>query len=203
MNYICHARFPKIFIDGPYGAPAQDYKKYDILLLVGLGIGATPFISILRDILNNTQSNKVNFQPKWFWKLLLHEPAFITSILMQEMESKTSQNETNNGDGPGRAYFYWVTREQGSFEWFKGVMNEVAESDHNVCPNPLLLLFLLVNFLRKKKTDESKCIIRMSSKCITTWQVFTKKVMFDLLSLQWFSHFNTQKAELILYLEVR
>ncbi|XP_042384535.1 putative respiratory burst oxidase homolog protein H [Zingiber officinale] len=99
-------RFPKIFIDGPYGAPAQDYKKYDILLLVGLGIGATPFISILRDILNNTQSNK-------------------------EMESKTSQNETNNGDGPGRAYFYWVTREQGSFEWFKGVMNEVAESDHN------------------------------------------------------------------------
>lgn len=59
MNYICYARFPKIFIDGPYGAPAQDYKKYDILLLVGLGIGATPFISILRDILNNTQANKV------------------------------------------------------------------------------------------------------------------------------------------------
>ncbi|KAH7578483.1 hypothetical protein JRO89_XS01G0387400 [Xanthoceras sorbifolium] len=30
-----------------------------------------------------------------------------------------------------RAYFYWVTREQGSFDWFKGVMNEVAELDHN------------------------------------------------------------------------
>lgn len=29
-----------------------------------------------------------------------------------------------------RAYFYWVTREQGSFDWFKGVMNEVAEEDH-------------------------------------------------------------------------
>ncbi|KAI7994713.1 hypothetical protein LOK49_LG11G02719 [Camellia lanceoleosa] len=27
------------------------------------------------------------------------------------------------------AYFYWVTREQGSFDWFKGVMNEVAELD--------------------------------------------------------------------------
>lgn len=84
------------------------------------------------------------------------------------MESKTSPSETNNGDGPGRAYFYWVTREQGSFEWFKGVMNEVAESDHNVSPNPLLLLFLLINFLRKEKPDESKCIFRMSSKCITT-----------------------------------
>ena len=44
---------PKLLIDGPYGAPAQDYHKYDVLLLVGLGIGATPFISILKDLLNN------------------------------------------------------------------------------------------------------------------------------------------------------
>lgn len=34
---------------------------------------------------------------------------------------------------PERAYFYWVTREQGSFEWFKGVMDDVAEQDVNVC----------------------------------------------------------------------
>lgn len=39
-----------------------------------------------------------------------------------------------------RAYFYWVTREQGSFDWFKNVMDEVAETDrkniielHNYC----------------------------------------------------------------------
>ncbi|KAG0457892.1 hypothetical protein HPP92_023049 [Vanilla planifolia] len=45
--------FPKVLIDGPYGAPAQDYKKYDVVLLVGLGIGATPFISVVKDIVNN------------------------------------------------------------------------------------------------------------------------------------------------------
>lgn len=33
------------------------------------------------------------------------------------------------------AYFYWVTREQGSFDWFKGVMDEVAELDQRVLPN--------------------------------------------------------------------
>jgi hypothetical protein len=33
---------------------------------------------------------------------------------------------------PERAYFYWVTREQGSFDWFKGVMDDIAEHDHNV-----------------------------------------------------------------------
>lgn len=39
-----------------------------------------------------------------------------------------------------RVYFYWCTREEGSFEWFRGVMNEVAEKDsrgaielHNHC----------------------------------------------------------------------
>ena len=34
--------------------------------------------------------------------------------------------------GLERVYFYWVTREQGSFEWFKGVMNDIVEYDHGV-----------------------------------------------------------------------
>lgn len=57
-------RFPRLYIDGPYGAPAQDYLKYDVLLLVGLGIGATPFISILKDLLNHDKfSDPVLFLP--------------------------------------------------------------------------------------------------------------------------------------------
>ncbi|XP_057416536.1 respiratory burst oxidase homolog protein A-like isoform X2 [Lotus japonicus] len=41
---------PKLYIDGPYGSASQDHVKYDILVLIGLGIGATPFISILKDV---------------------------------------------------------------------------------------------------------------------------------------------------------
>jgi hypothetical protein len=53
--------------------------------------------------------------------------------LQQEVESiHGSEIGSFKNNGPGRAYFYWVTREQGSFEWFKGVMNDVAESDHSV-----------------------------------------------------------------------
>lgn len=51
--HILWCSFPRIYIKGPYGAPAQNYKDYDILLLIGLGIGATPFISILKDLLNH------------------------------------------------------------------------------------------------------------------------------------------------------
>ena len=43
----------KILIYGLYGATAEDYRKYDLLLLVGLGIRATPFIGILKDLLKN------------------------------------------------------------------------------------------------------------------------------------------------------
>lgn len=50
---IFEDRFPTIWIKGPFGAPAQDYTKFDILLLIGMGIGATPFVSIIKDLLNN------------------------------------------------------------------------------------------------------------------------------------------------------
>lgn len=43
------------------------------------------------------------------------------------------------------AYFYWVTREQGSFDWFKGVMNEVADQDQRVLTNVMPLNLTVVD----------------------------------------------------------
>lgn len=110
---------PRLFIDGPYGAPAQDYQKYDVLLLVGLGIGATPFISILKDLL----SNIVKKEEQEDMEMDLYPvPNFPPQISKTSPKQKKILKTTN-------AYFYWVTREQGSFDWFKGIMNEVAELD--------------------------------------------------------------------------
>ncbi|XP_046745897.1 dual oxidase 1-like [Diprion similis] len=41
---------PKIRIDGPYGEGAQDWYKYKTAIMIGGGIGVTPFSSILKDI---------------------------------------------------------------------------------------------------------------------------------------------------------
>eukprot|EP00898_Chlorokybus_atmophyticus_P008683 jgi/Chlat1/8816/Chrsp90S08120 len=38
-------------VDGPYPAPAQHVSEYDTVLLVGAGIGLTPFAGVLRDII--------------------------------------------------------------------------------------------------------------------------------------------------------
>ncbi|XP_047169679.1 putative respiratory burst oxidase homolog protein H isoform X1 [Vigna umbellata] len=104
-------RYPKILVKGPYGAPAQSYKNYDVLFLIGLGIGATPMISILKDMLNHIKLG--------------------TPIEVSDKDSIQVNQSDEAKKGPERAYFYWVTREQSSFEWFKGVMDDIADYDHD------------------------------------------------------------------------
>ncbi|KAI3956377.1 hypothetical protein MKW92_032024 [Papaver armeniacum] len=82
----------------------QDYKDFEVVLLVGLGIGATPMISIIKDIVHN-------MKPK-------------------DLEGGKSTTNRNNFKTK-RAYFYWVTNDQGSFEWFKDVMDDVSKMDIN------------------------------------------------------------------------
>ena len=41
---------PAIRIDGPYGAPAEDVFDNEIAILIGTGIGVTPWASILKNI---------------------------------------------------------------------------------------------------------------------------------------------------------
>ncbi|KAF9229209.1 hypothetical protein BS17DRAFT_743015 [Gyrodon lividus] len=41
---------PQVRIDGPYGAPAEDVFDNEVAVLIGAGIGVTPFASILKHI---------------------------------------------------------------------------------------------------------------------------------------------------------
>lgn len=69
----------------------------------------------------------------------------------ESSNSFTSSNVTPGGNKRSRrttnAYFYWVTREPGSFEWFKGVMDEVAEMDHKVIYNMFINKSLISAYL--------------------------------------------------------
>ncbi|KAG7557418.1 NADPH oxidase Respiratory burst [Arabidopsis suecica] len=121
--------FPELLIDGPYGAPAQDHWKYDVVLLVGLGIGATPFVSILRDLLNTIvkqQEQAECLSGSCSNSNISSDHSF--SCLNSEAGSRIPQTQRKTLNTKN-AYFYWVTREQGSFDWFKDIMNEIADSD--------------------------------------------------------------------------
>uniref|UniRef100_U3DM51 NAD(P)H oxidase (H2O2-forming) n=1 Tax=Callithrix jacchus TaxID=9483 RepID=U3DM51_CALJA len=44
------AGFPKLYLDGPFGEGHQEWHKFEVSVLVGGGIGVTPFASILKDL---------------------------------------------------------------------------------------------------------------------------------------------------------
>ena len=61
---------PRVYIDGPFGSASEDVFKYEVAVLVGAGIGATPFASILKSVwyrmnypMKKTRLRKVYF----FW----------------------------------------------------------------------------------------------------------------------------------------
>ncbi|KAF5325318.1 hypothetical protein D9619_009796 [Psilocybe cf. subviscida] len=78
---------PRVMVDGPFGSASEDFLNYETVLLVGAGIGVTPFASILKSIwyrMNNqhkgppTRLSKVYFTwvirdygtAEWFHSLL-------------------------------------------------------------------------------------------------------------------------------------
>ena len=44
--------FPKLYLDGPFGEGHQDWFRYEVAVLVGGGIGVTPFASILKELVH-------------------------------------------------------------------------------------------------------------------------------------------------------
>ena len=43
---------PQIYIDGPFGAPSSNIFRAEHAVLIGTGIGVTPFASILQSIMH-------------------------------------------------------------------------------------------------------------------------------------------------------
>ncbi len=79
-------------IDGPYGAPTGHIFEARYAVMIGAGIGVTPFASVLESILRRGQQ----------------------------------------GDAPSntqKVHFFWLNRDQYSFEWFAALLGELEHSD--------------------------------------------------------------------------
>ncbi|TIB75270.1 general substrate transporter [Wallemia mellicola] len=46
----CNCEMPRLMVDGPYGAPADNALNKEVAVLIGAGIGVTPFASILKSL---------------------------------------------------------------------------------------------------------------------------------------------------------
>ncbi|WAR00381.1 DUOX2-like protein [Mya arenaria] len=54
---------PKVLLDGPFGEGHQNWYKFEVAVLIGGGIGVTPFAAILKDIVHKSEM-AINMQCK-------------------------------------------------------------------------------------------------------------------------------------------
>ncbi|KAJ7352289.1 FAD-binding domain-containing protein [Mycena albidolilacea] len=69
FNLAVNANLPAVRIDGPFGAPAEDVFDNQVAVLIGAGIGVTPFASILKDIYYRQRENRLGSlqRVEFFW----------------------------------------------------------------------------------------------------------------------------------------
>ncbi|XP_069469106.1 NADPH oxidase 1 [Ambystoma mexicanum] len=85
---------PKIEVDGPFGTASEDVFQYEVSMLVGAGIGVTPFASILKSIWYKFQHSDQSLKTKkiYFYWICRETGAFawfadLLASLEQEMDS--------------------------------------------------------------------------------------------------------------------
>ncbi|XP_037826147.1 uncharacterized protein LOC119614118 isoform X2 [Lucilia sericata] len=94
----------EIFIDGPYGAPSSHIFMAQHAVLIGTGIGVTPFASILQSIMHR------------YWKARHTCPN--CNFEWASDIPKTVMNLR-------KVDFFWINRDQRSFEWFVNLLSQL------------------------------------------------------------------------------
>lgn len=89
------AQGPKLGVDGPFGTASEDVFDYEVAMLVGAGIGVTPFASILKSIWYKFKQSdpKLRTRKIYFYWLCRETYAFewfadLLQVLEREMEER-------------------------------------------------------------------------------------------------------------------
>ncbi|XP_061215705.1 NADPH oxidase 1 [Neopsephotus bourkii] len=86
---------PRIEVDGPFGTASEDVFQYEVAMLVGAGIGVTPFASILKSIWYKFQQGDQTLKTKkiYFYWLCRDKGAFAWfNDLLASLEQKMAES---------------------------------------------------------------------------------------------------------------
>eukprot|EP00927_Polykrikos_kofoidii_P028754 TRINITY_DN25012_c0_g1_i1.p1 TRINITY_DN25012_c0_g1~~TRINITY_DN25012_c0_g1_i1.p1 ORF type:complete len:1090 (-),score=106.17 TRINITY_DN25012_c0_g1_i1:199-3468(-) len=123
-----------VLLDGPYGSASEEVYDFDIAIMVGAGIGVTPFASILKDV-----QHKLDTLNKIFTKcdldlILLRELIDVLGFrtTLPKLPGMRSSGDDSNARTPvslEKLYFFWTTRAQGAFAWFGDMLRTISSED--------------------------------------------------------------------------
>ncbi|XP_062502786.1 dual oxidase-like isoform X1 [Corticium candelabrum] len=94
-NVYSNVPYPRLFIDGPFGEGHQDWHRYEVSILVGGGIGITPFASILKSVvnLNRNDFGKLSLKKMYFlWVTRTQKQFEWFTEIIREVEEADSRN---------------------------------------------------------------------------------------------------------------
>ncbi|XP_008288990.1 dual oxidase 1 [Stegastes partitus] len=80
--------YPKLYLDGPFGEGHQEWIDYEVSVLVGGGIGVTPFASILKDLVfKSSIKSKIQCKKVYFiWVTRTQRQFEWVSDIIREVE---------------------------------------------------------------------------------------------------------------------
>ncbi|XP_058854806.1 dual oxidase 2-like isoform X1 [Acipenser ruthenus] len=86
--------YPKLYLDGPFGEGHQEWNNYEVSVLVGGGIGVTPFASILKDLVFKSSINcKIQCKKIYFiWVTRTQRQFEWLADIIKEVEMNDSNN---------------------------------------------------------------------------------------------------------------
>jgi len=94
----------EVYIDGPFGSPSSNIYRAEHAVLIGTGIGVTPFASILQSIMHKYCAIKQTCPNcKFQW-------------------SEKFQSSLQNLK---KVDFFWINRDMRSFEWFVNLLSQL------------------------------------------------------------------------------
>ncbi|XP_049580579.1 dual oxidase 2 [Syngnathus scovelli] len=84
--------YPKLYLDGPFGEGHQEWTDFEVSVLVGGGIGVTPFASILKDLVfKSSIKSKIQCQKVYFiWVTRTQRQFEWVSDIIREVEEMDS-----------------------------------------------------------------------------------------------------------------
>ncbi|XP_063053869.1 dual oxidase 1-like [Engraulis encrasicolus] len=85
---------PKLYLDGPFGEGHQEWTDFEVSVLVGAGIGVTPFASILKDLVfKSSVKSKVQCKKIYFiWVTRTQRQFEWVSDIIREVEEADAQD---------------------------------------------------------------------------------------------------------------
>ena len=156
---------PTIRIDGPYGSASEEVFNYKNLILVGAGIGVTPFASIMRTlalqsrrILNDKELYEEPAATRGNHKVW--HPAHTASGRIYFENGKESAWELPKGavvspakqeDVLPMVHFYWICRSRQEFTTFVGLMQDQIRHQSGLAKYFKFHLFISVSFDESRK----------------------------------------------------